>query len=194
MSLSNPINLPKWLAENADRLKPPVGNFCLYDGGDFTVMVVGGPNSRNDYHLNETEEWFYQYKGHMTLKVVDNPVRAERVTTKEGLEAVRVEGGEFREITIGEGEMFLLPGNTPHNPCRYADTVGIVVERVRPGSAVDRLRWYCQNPEHKTPTVIREVSFHCSDLGTQLKPLITEWMSTPELRVCPECGQQAEGK
>ncbi|TNY20987.1 3-hydroxyanthranilic acid dioxygenase [Rhodotorula diobovata] len=193
MSLANPINLPKWLAENADRLKPPVGNFCLYDGGDFTVMVVGGPNSRNDYHLNETEEWFYQYKGHMTLKVVDNPTRAERVTTAEGLEAVRVEGGEFREITIGEGEMFLLPGNTPHNPCRYADTVGIVVERVRPGSAVDRLRWYCQSPAHKSPTVIREVSFHCSDLGTQLKPLIN-WMSKPELRVCPECGQQAEAK
>jgi len=108
--------------------------------------------------FSSLQEWFFQYKGHMTLKVVDNPVRAERVTTKEGLEAVRVEGGEFREITIGEGEMFLLPGalaslscparkaqgadddiatgNTPHNPCRYADTVGIVVERVRPGSAV----------------------------------------------------------
>ncbi|BGP41483.1 3-hydroxyanthranilic acid dioxygenase [Rhodotorula kratochvilovae] len=192
--LSNPINLPKWLSENADRLKPPVGNFCLYDGGDFTVMVVGGPNSRNDYHLNETEEWFYQYKGHMTLKVIDNPTRGARVTTKEGMEAISVEGGEFREITIGEGEMFLLPANTPHNPCRYADTVGIVIERVRPGTAVDRLRWYCPNPEHKTPTIVREVSFFCSDLGTQLKPLINEWMSKPELRVCPECGQQAEAK
>jgi len=51
----------------------------------------------------------------MTLKVVDNPTRAERVTTAEGLEAVRVEGGEFREITIGEGEMFLLPGASPHS-------------------------------------------------------------------------------
>ncbi|GJN90283.1 hypothetical protein Rhopal_003291-T1 [Rhodotorula paludigena] len=165
--LAPPLNLPKWLEENADRLKPPVGNFCLYDGGDFTVMVVGGPNSRNDYHLNETEEWFYQYKGHMTLKVIDNAKVGERVKTKDGLDAISVEGGEFREITIGEGEMFLLP---------------------------DRLRWYCQNPKHTSPTIIREVAFHCSDLGTQLKPLINEWMTTPELRVCPDCGQQAEAK
>lgn len=115
-----------------------------------------------DYHINETEEWFYQYKGHMTLKVVDNVKRSEeRVKTKEGLEAIKVEGGDFQEITIGEGEMFLLPGerfirpsirrnakpdivsrtgNTPHNPCRYADTVGIVIERVRPSKAVGESR------------------------------------------------------
>jgi hypothetical protein len=46
----------------------------------------------------------------MTLKVIDNTTCGERVKTKEGLEAYAVEGGEFREITIGEGEMFLLPG------------------------------------------------------------------------------------
>ncbi|GAA5963077.1 hypothetical protein JCM8115_002614 [Rhodotorula mucilaginosa] len=192
--LSSPINIPKWLEENGHLLAPPVGNKCIYDGGDFTVMLVGGPNSRNDYHLNETEEWFYQYKGKMTLKVIEDATVGQRTTTKEGLEAVSVEGGHFREITIGEGEMFLLPGNTPHNPCRYADTVGIVVERVRPPTAVDRLRWYCQNPEHASPTIIREKSFHCTDLGSQLKPIITEWMSNPDLRVCPDCGTQAEAK
>jgi 3-hydroxyanthranilate 3,4-dioxygenase len=49
----------------------------------------------------------------MTLKVIDNTTCGERVKTKEGLEAYAVEGGEFREITIGEGEMFLLPGSSP---------------------------------------------------------------------------------
>lgn len=46
----------------------------------------------------------------MTLKVIDEAQVGERVTTKEGLQAVGVSGGRFREITIGEGEMFLLPG------------------------------------------------------------------------------------
>ncbi|ORY70624.1 3-hydroxyanthranilic acid dioxygenase [Leucosporidium creatinivorum] len=190
-----PINFNKWVAENGDRLKPPVNNFCLYDGGDFTVMVVGGPNSRNDYHLNETEEWFYQVKGGMTLKVLDNTTcSTERHTTPEGLEAYKVEGGEFKDIEIGEGEMFLLPANTPHNPCRYADTVGIVVERVRPSHAVDRLRWYCPSSVHKEPCLIREVGFHCVDLGTQLKPLINSWMTQSELRKCPQCGEEAPAK
>lgn len=49
----------------------------------------------------------------MTLKVIEDATVGQRVTTKEGLEAVSVEGGHFREITIGEGEMFLLPGELP---------------------------------------------------------------------------------
>lgn len=40
--------------------------------------------------VNETEEWFYQLKGDMLLRIVEN----ER----------------FRDVQIKEGEMFLLPG------------------------------------------------------------------------------------
>ncbi|KAI0175685.1 3-hydroxyanthranilic acid dioxygenase [Hypoxylon sp. FL1284] len=166
--LAPPVNLPKWLEENSHLLKPPVNNYCVYND-DFTVMIVGGPNARTDYHINETPEWFYQYKGAMTLKVVD--------------------GGALRDVVIREGDMFLLPGNTPHNPVRFADTVGVVLEQRRPAAALDRMRWYCQ--EDGCGAVVHEAAFHCTDLGTQIKAAIEAFMADEANRTCKRCGALA---
>merc|ERR1712169_136369 len=147
--------------------KPPVNNYCVYNE-DFTVMIVGGPNARTDYHINQTPEWFYQYKGAMMLKVVDE--------------------GKFRDIIIREGDMFLLPGNTPHNPVRFANTVGVVLEQRRPEGMIDRLRWYCQECGEK----VHESAFHCKDLGTQIKGAIEEFMGQEDNRKCGSCGALAD--
>ncbi|KAI1190062.1 3-hydroxyanthranilic acid dioxygenase [Nemania serpens] len=164
-----PVNLPKWLAENSHLLTPPVNNYCVYNEG-FTVMIVGGPNARTDYHINQTPEWFYQHKGAMVLKVVEAD-------------------GSFRDVVIREGDMFLLPGDTPHNPVRFADTVGLVIEQRRPPDSLDRMRWYCQEPG--CGAVVHEAAFHCTDLGTQIKAAIDKFMGSEANRTCGACGALA---
>ena len=105
MSITSPINFQKWIAENKHLLKPPVGNQVVYDGTDFMIMVVGGPNSRKDYHVDTVEEFFYQLEGDMLLKIMD--------------------AGKRVDVPIKEGEIFLLPKNVPHSPQRFENTVGL---------------------------------------------------------------------
>lgn len=132
------------------------------------IQIVGGPNARTDYHINQTPEWFYQYKGAMMLKVVDD--------------------GQFRDIIIREGDMFLLPANTPHNPVRFANTVGVVLEQRRPPDSLDRMRWYCAECKE----VVHEAAFHCTDLGTQIKAGVEEFKASTEKRTCGKCGVVAD--
>ena len=106
-----PININKWVEEHRHELKPPVGNKYLYDGEDFFVMVIGGPNARNDFHVTASEEFFHQIKGDIVVRIRED----DRV----------------KDIPIREGETFFIPPNMPHSPQRPPDTIGLVVERVR---------------------------------------------------------------
>ena len=68
-SVQLPINLNKWIEENDHLFKPPVSNRYLYDGRDFFVMVIKGPNARNDFHQVDSEEYFYQLKGDIKVRI-----------------------------------------------------------------------------------------------------------------------------
>ena len=99
-----------------------------------------------------------------------------------------VDDGKFRDIIIREGDMFLLPPNTPHNPVRFANTVGVVIEQRRPADSVDRMRWYC----HKCGEVVHEAAFHCTDLGTQIKDAVNAFKADEKARTCENCGEVAD--
>ena len=159
----SPYNLKAWVKENRHLLKPPVGNKMVWKDAEFLVMVVGGPNRRKDYHVEEGEEFFYQIEGDITLRIMED--------------------GKPRDIEIKEGDIFLLPARIPHSPQRPANTVGMVVERQRKPGELDHLRWYCE----QCGKVLHDASFQLEDLASQLKPIIEEFYADESVRTCNSC-------
>jgi 3-hydroxyanthranilate 3,4-dioxygenase len=165
-----PFNLQKWIDENRGLLKPPVSNKNLYkEAGDFIVMVVAGPNARKDYHFNEAEELFYQIEGDFLVRIQEN--------------------GEAKDILVQEGEMFLLPANTPHSPARGENTVGLVIERVRKGTDLqDGLMWFCEKCNHHLKTY----RFPLENIETDFLPRFKEFYGSEEMRTCDNCAHVME--
>jgi len=160
-----PINFNDWIDNNRHLLKPPVGNQVVYKDTEFIIMVVGGPNTRKDYHVDMAEEFFYQLEGDMILKII--------------------ESGKFKDIPIREGDIFLLPPNIPHSPQRFTETVGLVIERQRKTGELDGFRWYCDSCE----TLLYEKFIQLTDIVTQLPPLFENYWSEESNRTCSNCGE-----
>ncbi len=173
MSQFSALNLKKWIEANRDNLKPPVSNKQLFTGADDVILFVsGGPNTRNDFHVNPTEELFYQLKGDIALRV--RPL----------------DGARPHDVIIREGDLFLLPRWVPHRPQRPANTVGLIVEfprgkdsRGRPNE--DALRWYC--PE--CDALVYEAKWVLKKIDEDLKIIMNDFWDGPvERRTCRECG------
>ncbi|MBS1762954.1 MAG: 3-hydroxyanthranilate 3,4-dioxygenase [Bacteroidetes bacterium] len=165
MAILSPFNLKKWINENRELLKPPVGNQCIYKQAEnFIVMVVGGPNSRKDYHYNESEELYYQVEGDIVLKIIED--------------------GKPRDININEGDIFLLPPRTPHSPQRGPNTVGLVIEKIREDEK-DGFLWYCEKCGNK----LYEEKLNVSDIVTQLPPVMEGFYSSKDRTTCDKCGE-----
>jgi len=168
MPVFPPINFKNWIEENRHLLKPPVGNKVVYEDGDFIIMVVGGPNSRKDYHVDPVEEFFYQLEGDMILKIMD--------------------GGKRVDVPIKEGEIFLLPKNIPHSPQRFENTIGLVVEYKRDEGDLDGFQWYCDECD----VMLHEVTLDLENIVTQLPPLFDAYWKNMDARTCESCGSLQE--
>ena len=163
-----PINFKKWIDENRELLKPPVCNKVVYEDTEFIIMVVGGPNTRKDYHVDEGEEFFYQLEGKMILRIMED--------------------SKPKDIHINEGEIFLLPSKVPHSPQRYENSVGLVIERKRTKDELDGFQWYCD----KCGNLLYEKFFPLTDIEKDLPIVFNEFWSNKKYRTCKRCGDFLE--
>lgn len=167
-----PFNVQRWIADNQHLLKPPVGNKQLFDQRTgMTVMIVGGPNSRVDFHDDPVEEFFYQLKGDMLLKIA--------------------EGGRIYDVPIREGDVFILPPHARHSPQRpVPGSVGLVVEGTRRESDVDGFEWFCFGCGAK----VHRVEVQVQDIVKDLPPLFQAFYADTARRTCGSCGVVHPGK
>ena len=163
-TVAMPVNLMQWAREHRDELKPPVGNKYLYDGTDFFVMVIGGPNARNDFHVTNSEEYFFQVKGNIVVRIR--------------------EGGVIKDVPVREGETLFIPGNVPHAPTRPPGTIGVVVERRRPPGETEHQQFYCDNCSE----LVYDKEFDCKDIVEHFAQSMEEFWSDPDLSTCRKCG------
>ena len=166
-----PFNLNDWLDRNRQHLKPPVSNAMLFDDrSGIIVQIIGGGNRRTDFHVDPVQEFFYQLRGDMILKVHD--------------------GTSARDVRISEGGVFLLPGGLPHSPQRPdPDSIGLVVEGARAPGMLDAFEWYCFRCGNK----VARVEVTLKDIVKDLPPLFEAFYADLDRRTCEACGEVHPG-
>jgi 3-hydroxyanthranilate 3,4-dioxygenase len=170
-SLRKPFNFVRWIDDHAHLLRPPVGNKLLFEDGGMIVQVVGGPNQRVDFHDDPGEEFFYQLRGDMVLKVAEN--------------------GMIRDVPIRQGEVFLLPAHVRHSPQRpQAGSVGLVVENARRPGDRDGFEWFCFD----CGALVHRVEIAVADIVKDLPPLFAAFYADEAARTCRQCGALHPGK
>ena len=123
-------HLDAWYDANRHLFDPPVCNKLMHKK-QLSVMFVGGPNTRTDFHLDQGSEFFWMVRGNMELPTIQK--------------------GKRKVVKIREGEVFCLPSRVPHSPQRpEKGSLGLVVERERyikgefgiKTPELDGLRWF----------------------------------------------------
>jgi 3-hydroxyanthranilate 3,4-dioxygenase len=141
MDFLSTFHLKRWVEENKNLFSPPYKtNRLLVHHKDFLVMILRGPNTRLDFHVEPGDEFFYQIEGDIELHL-------------------KSEGEKRGVVKIGAGEIFLCPGGVPHSPRRPENTWGLVIERKRTPDEKEDFVWFCEKCDEKvlSRTVVQEV-------------------------------------
>ena len=159
-------HLKRWVEENKGLFDPPFKtNRVLVHHEEFIVMILRGPNTRLDFHLEPGEEFFYQIQGDIELHVKPRDKRRE-------------------VVGIGEGEIFVCPGNLPHSPRRGENTWGLVIERKRQSHENEEFIWFCERCDAK---VISETVTQ-GNIPSQVTRIYERFNADPAFRTCKACG------
>ncbi|GAA3486285.1 3-hydroxyanthranilate 3,4-dioxygenase [Streptomyces cremeus] len=168
-----PFNFRSWIDEHQHLLKPPVGNVQVWQDSDLMVTVVGGPNRRTDFHDDPIEEFFYQLKGNMVLRVMEE------------------EGAPPRDLHIREGDVYLAPAHLRHSPQRPEEgSIGLVVEFARPEGSLDAFEWYCVNCHR----LVHRSEVQLKSIVADLPPVFDAFYGDDAARTCPHCAAVHPGR
>jgi 3-hydroxyanthranilate 3,4-dioxygenase len=171
MTVNAPFNLDHWVDKFRDQLKPPVSNKLLFEEDGMIAQIIGGPNTRVDFHDDPVQEFFYQIKGDMILKVIDD--------------------GEIKSIRLNEGEVFMLPPHMRHSPQRpVPGSYGLVVESPRMAGMLDAFEWYC----FECMACIHRIEVPVNNIVDDLPPLYEAFYVDDAARTCDSCGAVHPGK
>jgi 3-hydroxyanthranilate 3,4-dioxygenase len=168
-----PFSLQQWIEEHREELRPPVSNRQIWRDADMIVMIVGGGNQRNDFHDDPREEFFYQVKGDMNLRIWPGP------------------GTRPHDMVIREGDVYLLPPRLRHSPQRPdPESIGLVVEYARQSGELDGFEWVCEN----CAQLVHRVEVQLQAIDKDLPPLFDGFHGDLDARTCPHCGTVHPGK
>ncbi|HET9893407.1 MAG TPA: 3-hydroxyanthranilate 3,4-dioxygenase [Streptosporangiaceae bacterium] len=137
----------------------------LYPDSQFEVILVRGPNQRNDFHIDPYDELFIQLEGTI------------RVDTREP-------GSGPRRNLVQAGELLVVPAGVPHSPLRPAGTWGVVVEIRRAEGDVEAVEWYCD----RCDALIEHTDMRSSQMIESLGALLAEFQASEQRRTCRSCG------
>ena len=160
-----PFNLQQWIKENEHAFQPSGGVKTVFNDSQLMIFVSAGPNSRGDFHVTDSPEFFYQLKGDLVIEYIEN--------------------GKRLKSNVREGEVALMPAMVPHSPQRPAGTLGLVIERIRRPDDSDGFQWYCDNCDAK----LYEAAKWDGKVLRDSQELTSEFESHQGRRTCKQCGQ-----